>query len=269
MSDTTESRAFNWFTPWRFAVLLAVLIFAAFPQVLLGMQTFVIRDYGFFSYPAAFFQQQCFQRGELPFWDPYNYCGVPFLAQWNTMPLYPPTLIYLLLPLTWSLSFFCFLHLWFAGFGMFQLARQCSGSGFAAALAGVAFSFNGVTLNLLTGQMSGYVWSANCGWISLSNAVACVQTDNISPGALDSNGLPIAWELQNFGHTGVDPNADPDHDGMSNMQEYLAGTDPNDANSVLRITAQNFSSGGTSATLTWNSVPTRYYYQQKATKLTT
>jgi hypothetical protein len=182
MSETSESRASNGFTPWRFGLLLALLIFAAFPQVLLRLQTFVVRDYGFFSYPVAFFQQECFRHGQLPFWDPYNYCGVPFLAQWNTLPLYPLALIYLALPLTWSLSFFCLLHLWFAGFGMYQLARRWTGlrcaevsSGFnrggtwpesnrspgvdatatqagnvfAAAFAGVAFAFNGLTLNLL------------------------------------------------------------------------------------------------------------------------
>jgi hypothetical protein len=149
MSDTTASRASNGFTPLRFGLLLALLVLAAFPQVLLGLQTFVVRDFGFFSYPAAFFQQQCFRQGELPFWDPYNYCGVPFLAQWNTMPLYPPALVYLLLPLTWSLSFFCLLHLWFAGFGMFLLARRWTDNNFAAAFAGVVFSFNGLTLNLL------------------------------------------------------------------------------------------------------------------------
>ena len=149
MSETSESRAFNWFTPLRFGFLLALLIFVAFPQVLLGLQTFVVRDYGFFAYPLAHFQQDCFRRGELPFWNPYNNCGVPFLAQWNTMPLYPPSLIYLLLPLTWSLSFFCLLHLWFAGFGMYFLARRWSRNNFAAAFAGVAFSFNGLSLNLL------------------------------------------------------------------------------------------------------------------------
>ncbi len=138
-----------WFTPWRFALLLALLIFAAFPQVLLGLQTFVVRDFGFFAYPLAHFQQECFRHGELPFWDPYNNCGVPFLAQWNTMPLYPPALIYLLLPLQWSLSFFCLLHLWFAGFGMYFLARRWTSNSFAAAFAGVAFAFNGLTLNLL------------------------------------------------------------------------------------------------------------------------
>jgi hypothetical protein len=110
----------------------------------------VVRDYGFFAYPLAHFQQECFRHGELPLWDPYNNCGVPFLAQWNTMPLYPPTLIYLLLPLQWSLSFFCLLHLWLAGFGMYFLARRwTAGNSFAAAFAGVAFAFNGLTLNLL------------------------------------------------------------------------------------------------------------------------
>jgi hypothetical protein len=160
MSDSSENRAPEWFTPRRFALLLALLVLAQFPQVLAGLETFVARDYGFFAYPLAHFQQDCFRRGELPFWNPYNNCGVPFLAQWNTMPLYPPALIYLLLPLTWSLSFFCLLHLWFAGLGMFFLARRWTslrgdaaappaGNNFAAAFAGTVFAFNGFTLNLL------------------------------------------------------------------------------------------------------------------------
>ena len=141
----------NWkgFTPGRFGFLLALLVFAAFPQVILGLETFVARDFGFFAYPLAHFQKECFWRGELPFWEPYNNCGVPFLAQWNTMPLYPPALIYLTLPLEWSLGVFCLLHLWFAGLGMYLLARRWTGNNFAAAFAGVAFVFNGFTLNLL------------------------------------------------------------------------------------------------------------------------
>jgi hypothetical protein len=87
--------------------------------------------------------------------------------------------------------------------------------------------------------------------------------------ALDAKGLPVAWELQNFGHLGIKPNADPDRDGMSNLQEYLAGTNPNNANSVLRVTTGSFASEGTNASLTWNSVTTRFYYPQKTLDLTT
>ena len=159
MSDTVEYRVFNWFAPSRFAILLALLVFAAFPQVVLGVQTFIARDYGFFAYPLAAFQKQCFWHGEIPFWDPYNNCGIPFLAQWNTMPLYPPALIYLLLPLSWSLSFFCLLHLWFGGLGMYFLARRWTRNDFASAFAGTAFSFSGMTLNLLMWPSHTATWS--------------------------------------------------------------------------------------------------------------
>jgi hypothetical protein len=159
MSETIPNRAFNWFTPSRFGILLALLVFASFPQVLLGLQTFVARDYGFFAYPLAHFQKDCFWHGEIPFWDPYNNCGVPFLAQWNTMPLYPGSLIYLLLPLTWSLSLFCLLHLWFGGFGMYLLARKWAGNDFAGAFAGTAFCFSGLTLNLLMWPSHTATWA--------------------------------------------------------------------------------------------------------------
>ncbi|MGH7969808.1 MAG: hypothetical protein ACREIC_13875, partial [Limisphaerales bacterium] len=131
------------------AAVLFLLVFAMFPGVVLGTQTFVFRDFGLFSYPVACFQRQCFWRGELPLWNPYNLCGVPFLAQWNTMCLYPPALFYLLLPLTWALPMFCLLHLVWGGLGMFHLARQWTRNSLAGALAAIIFAFNGLTLNLL------------------------------------------------------------------------------------------------------------------------
>ena len=148
------------FTPVRFGIFLALLVFASFPQVILGLETFVARDFGFFAYPLAHFQQQCLLHGEIPFWDPYNNCGVPFLAQWNTMPLYPPALFYLALPLKWSLGMFSLLHLWWAGFGMYFLARRWTGNDFAAAFAGIAFAFNGFTLNLIMwpSHMATFSW---------------------------------------------------------------------------------------------------------------
>jgi hypothetical protein len=139
----------EWLTPGRFALVLALLVAAAFPGVLLGGATFIIRDFGMFSYPVAYFHRQSFWRGELPLWNPLNNCGLPFLAQWNTLALYPLSLIYLLLPLTWSLSFFCLAHLFWGGLGMYFLAQGWTRHRLAAGLAGVIFSFNGLTLNFL------------------------------------------------------------------------------------------------------------------------
>ncbi|PWU09229.1 MAG: hypothetical protein C5B50_27900 [Verrucomicrobia bacterium] len=146
---TNEHESGSWLSAGRFALILGGLIFASFPQVILGLQTFVVRDYGFFAYPLAYYQRECFWHGKLPLWNPYNNCGLPFLAQWNTMCLYPPALVYLLLPLEWSLGFFCLLHLFFAGFGMYFFAHKWTGNRLGAALAGLVFAFNGFTLNML------------------------------------------------------------------------------------------------------------------------
>jgi len=171
MTELNQNRAAGGFTPLRFGLLLGLLIFAAFPQVLLGLETFVVRDYGFFVYPLAHFQQECFRHGELPFWNPYNNCGVPFLAQWNTMPLYPPALLYLALPLGWSLSFFSLGHLWFAGMGMYFLARRWTGQSFAGAFAGTVFAFNGFALNLIMwpSHMATFSWMP---WVVLAAEAA-------------------------------------------------------------------------------------------------
>jgi hypothetical protein len=68
----------------------------------------------------------------------------------------------------------------------------------------------------------------------------------------DGNGLPNDWERQYFGGSiGQHPNADLDHDGLSNLQEYRAGLNPlypdarhpadinptNNALSILEVTA--------------------------------
>jgi hypothetical protein len=59
---------------------------------------------------------------------------------------------------------------------------------------------------------------------------------NWTTGDTDGNGLPDWWELKYFGVlTGTDPNADPDHDGVSNLNEYLAGTNPTNAASYFHI----------------------------------
>jgi hypothetical protein len=91
-------------------------------------------------------------------------------------------------------------------------------------------AFAGPKCDLLTGRFGGFIWSANCGWISLSNAQAFVQTDSIQMGAdSDGDGLPDAWERLNFGN----------------------------------LTTANANPGGSPATITWTSQPTRLYRIQQ------
>ncbi len=63
---------------------------------------------------------------------------------------------------------------------------------------------------------------------------------------LDSNGngIPDTWEMQYFGNLLQPANGDFDGDGFSNLQEYLADTNPTNSNSSLRITGIHIVPGG-------------------------
>ena len=164
----------DWLSPGRFALLLAAFIFAAYPDVLVGSGAFIFRDFGGFAYPLAFYHRESFWRGEIPLWNPLSDCGLPFLAQWNTLVLYPGSLIYLFLPLTWSLSFFCLLHQFIGGLGAYLLANRWTEDRLAAAVAGTAFAFNGLTLNSLmwTNNIAALGWMP---WVVLAASTAWQQ----------------------------------------------------------------------------------------------
>lgn len=52
----------------------------------------------------------------------------------------------------------------------------------------------------------------------------------------DNDGVPDDWEKLYFGGpTNVVPGADSDGDGMSNLGEYIADTNPTEATSTLRV----------------------------------
>ncbi len=161
----------DWFTPKRFAFLLFAFLLAAFPDVLLG-KSFFFRDYSFYTVPLASYHKECFWRGELPFWNGYHNLGQPFLAQWNTMSLYPGSLIYLLLPLPWSLNLFCLLHLFLGGMGMYFFARHLLNHSFAASFTGLAYIFNAFTLNCLMYPHNIAAWSW-LPWILWGSLLAC------------------------------------------------------------------------------------------------
>lgn len=146
---TTSREQDEFFTAKRFALFLAVVLGVMFFRVLLAGETFYYRDFGVLAIPTATFHKTSVLAGEIPFWNPYSNCGTPFLAQWGTMVLYPLSLIYVLLPMPWSLNFFCIVHLWLGGMGMYFLAKRWCGGAWPAALAGFAFTFNGITLAAL------------------------------------------------------------------------------------------------------------------------
>jgi hypothetical protein len=91
----------------------------------------------------------------------------------------------------------------------------------------------------------------------------CIR--KISP---DSAGIGIAddWQFAHFGHVGIDPNDDPDHDGLSNFTEFWAGTDPLDSSSSFAIDRGSAVTDG-HMQLRWKTVAGKSYAVQYSTDL--
>ncbi len=133
-------------------LLLGLLLVVAFPKVWLGLESFFYRDFGVLAYPFVHYHREQFWSGNLwPLWNPLSNCGAPFLAQWGTMVLYPFSLVYLILPLPWSLNLFILGHLLLGGLGIYRLARSWTAHEGASLLASAAYVFGGFTL-------SAHVW---------------------------------------------------------------------------------------------------------------
>ena len=144
------------------------------------------------------------------------------------------------------------------------------GYAYGANIGWINFENTGAAkVDLNTGKFTGYAYSANCGWISLSNASAFVQTDTIAAGAdTDGDGIADAWEYQKFGNlTTANATSNFDGDPATDLQEYLADTNPNDPTSYLRITAFNTAPNGSTNALTWTSALTRLYHVHESLSL--
>ena len=80
----------------------------------------------------------------------------------------------------------------------------------------------------------------------------------------DHDGLPDDWENAH----GLNPNdpadagLDLDLDGQTNWQEYIAGTDPQDPQSFLKIQQIGRSNGGGAAVIQFNALSNRTYSVQ-------
>lgn len=79
----------------------------------------------------------------------------------------------------------------------------------------------------------------------------------------DNDGLPHDWEVANglSDANAADAQLDSDGDGFSNRLEYLAGTDPRNGASVLKVgeVAQRSTANGGGVAISWASIAGRFY----------
>ena len=83
---------------------------------------------------------------------------------------------------------------------------------------------------------------------------------------VDDDGIANGWEETHYGSvTGAVAEADTDGDGTDSLDEFLAGTDPDNADSLFEVTGGQVSAGVSE--VSWASVGGKLYTVWRATNL--
>ncbi len=85
----------------------------------------------------------------------------------------------------------------------------------------------------------------------------------------DNDSIADAWEITHFSNTttSISPTSDYDKDGFSDLEEFIAGTAPKDAQSLLKVEEITAGADG-EVTLRWQGVAGKNYTLQNSTSLT-
>jgi len=111
----------------------------AFWRVLFGGQTYFANDLiGWFG-PMREYLRSRLAQGDLPLWNPYLFGGQPYLADPQTMVLYPLNYLTLFFPVATGLSLFFAIHMVLAGWGMHRWLKALKVSDRAAYAGGLLF----------------------------------------------------------------------------------------------------------------------------------
>ena len=141
---------------FRIPLWAALGVFAVATLVFFRAQVFgdayFWEDFTEYVYPAQSFAAQFLRSGEIPFWNPYSFSGMPFLADVAVGFFYPPNMLLALFVENGKLSVFALESLIIAHFvlaqcTMFLLMRSLKVSDAGSLIASVSYGFSGIMVH--------------------------------------------------------------------------------------------------------------------------
>jgi len=152
----------------RVLLALAALVIAAYVPAIIaltvGSWPFTDDAIGLMGVWRGYARESLWQ-GTLPLWNPYLFCGLPFMSNGQSAVLYPPNIIYWTLPVQLALLVDAIGHNIFLAFGAYVLARALRLSRTAAFVTAMAVALGGaVGAHINVGHMTWHAARAYIPW---------------------------------------------------------------------------------------------------------
>jgi hypothetical protein len=96
--------------------------------------------------PWRIYAVESVRAGFVPLWNPYAFCGTPFLANLQSTLLYPPNLLFLIAGARHGFGVSAILHLTLGGLFTYAFLRTLGLCAVAALFGALVLMFNGVTV---------------------------------------------------------------------------------------------------------------------------
>ncbi|CEK12946.1 hypothetical protein CWRG_00282 [Chthonomonas calidirosea] len=93
-------------------------------------------------YPWRLFAARTVRSGLLPLWNPYQFCGAPFVANSQSAVFYPPNLLFDPLPTTIAFNLNALLHLTLCGWFTYLFLKQLRCSTLSSLLGGCVYAYS-------------------------------------------------------------------------------------------------------------------------------
>lgn len=94
-------------------------------------------------YPWRLFAAETLRQGLLPLWNPYQFCGTPFIANGQSAVFYPLNFLFWVLPVARAFAWSAWLHLVLTGWFSYLFARRSRVGRLGAVSAAAVWQGNG------------------------------------------------------------------------------------------------------------------------------
>lgn len=132
---------------WIVVLLFLLTTFIFFEDQIL-MNSFFWEDFVEFVYPIQTFSAKMFAKGEIPFWNPYTFAGMPFYSDIQVGFFYVFNRVLSFFTLSGgnlpvlALELIIIFHFFIAQISMYYFARYLKISGYGALISAVSYAFS-------------------------------------------------------------------------------------------------------------------------------